>query len=147
MSPRPWACRGSARVVGWAPFEAEGDDGLADRSSRSHTMPTRTTEEIERKVLAARAEHLEVLHWLGPELGFPVRIVSRILRRQDVPRLCQCDPLTGEVIRSSKTTAVRYEREQPREAGPHGRQEDRPDPRRWRAASPRPRDGLNLATQ
>jgi transposase InsO family protein len=41
--------------------------------------------------------------------------VSRILRRHDVPRLAVCDPMTGEVIRASKTTAVRYERERPGE--------------------------------
>ena len=32
-----------------------------------------------------------------------------------MPRLCELDPLTGEVIRSSKTTAVRYERDRPGE--------------------------------
>jgi transposase InsO family protein len=32
-----------------------------------------------------------------------------------MPRLCECDPLTGEVIRASKTTAVRYERDRPGE--------------------------------
>ena len=43
----------------------------------------------------------------------PARTVSRILRRHDVARLCTTDPLTGEVIRSSKATASRYERERP----------------------------------
>jgi transposase InsO family protein len=41
--------------------------------------------------------------------------VSRILRRHGVPRLAVCDPMTGEVIRASKTTAVRYERARPGE--------------------------------
>ena len=45
----------------------------------------------------------------------PARTVSRILRRHDVPYLRECDPMTGEVIRSSKQTAVRYERERPGE--------------------------------
>jgi hypothetical protein len=53
--------------------------------------------------------------WIGPELGMPARTVSRILRRHGVPYLRECDPLTGEVIRASKTTAVRYERERPGE--------------------------------
>jgi hypothetical protein len=39
--------------------------------------------------------------------------VSRILRRHHLPRLAECDPLTGEVIRASKATAVRYERDHP----------------------------------
>ena len=98
-----------------ARFDAEGDAGLEDRSSRPHTMPTRTSDEIERKVLDTRATHRKGQDWLGPELGLPARTVSRILRRHDVPRLCECDPLTGDVIRASKTTAVRYERERPGE--------------------------------
>jgi transposase InsO family protein len=51
--------------------------------------------------------------WIGPELGIAPRTVSAILRRHRVPYLRECDPLTGEVIRSSKTTAVRYERDTP----------------------------------
>lgn len=45
----------------------------------------------------------------------PARTVSRILRRHGVPYLHECDPITGEVIRSSKRTAVRYERDRPGE--------------------------------
>jgi transposase InsO family protein len=53
--------------------------------------------------------------WLGPELGLPPRTVARILRRHYVPYLRECDPITGEVIRASKATAVRYERARPGE--------------------------------
>jgi len=66
-------------------------------------------------VVAARREHRRGQDWIGPELGVPARTVSRILRRHDLPYLRDCDPLTGEVIRSSKTTAVRYERDRPGE--------------------------------
>ena len=66
-------------------------------------------------MLAARVEHRRGQDWLGPELGVPPRTVSRILRRHDVPRLAVCDPMTGEIIRASKTTAVRYERARPGE--------------------------------
>ena len=45
----------------------------------------------------------------------PARTVSRILVRHHVPPLSALDPLTGEVIRSSKSTAVRYERSRPGE--------------------------------
>jgi transposase InsO family protein len=41
--------------------------------------------------------------------------VSRILRRRALPYLRELDPLTGEQIRSSKATAVRYERDRPGE--------------------------------
>jgi len=98
-----------------ARFDAEGIAGLEDRSSRPHSMPTKTLPEVEARVVAARAEHRRGQDWLGPELGIPPRTVSRILRRHKVPHLAVCDPMTGEVIRSSKTTAVRYERSRPGE--------------------------------
>jgi transposase InsO family protein len=98
-----------------ARFDEEGEAGLADRSSRPKRTPTRTTPELEAAVLAARAEHRRGQDWLGPELGVPARTVSRILRRHGVARLAVCDPMTGEVIRASKTTAVRYERSRPGE--------------------------------
>ncbi len=96
-------------------WDAEGDAGLIDRSSRPHRTPTRTCAEVEAQVLAARLEHRRGQDWIGPELGIPARTVSRILRRHQVPRLVECDPLTGEIIRASKTTAVRYERDRPGE--------------------------------
>lgn len=62
-------------------------------------------------MLDARREHRCGQDWLAAETGVPARTVSRMLRRHDMPRLCECDPLTGDVIRAPKTTAVRYERE------------------------------------
>lgn len=98
-----------------ARFDTEGEAGLWDRSSRPYRMPTRTSPEVEAMVLAARAEHRRGQDWLGPELGIPPRTVSAILRRHGVSRLSVLDPMTGEVIRASKTTAVRYERDRPGE--------------------------------
>jgi len=98
-----------------ARFDAEGDAGLRDRSSRPHSMPTRTAPEIEARVLDARREHRRGPDWLGAELGVPARTVSRILCRHGVPRLAACDPMTGQVIRASKTTARTYERDRPGE--------------------------------
>ena len=96
-------------------YDAEGEAGLVTRSSRPHTMPTKTSDEVEQKVVTARAEHRDGPDVLGPKVGVPARTVSRILRRHEVPYLRDCDPITGEVIRSSKATAVRYERERPGE--------------------------------
>ena len=96
-------------------YAAEGEAGLLTRSSRPRTMPTRTPEQVEQKVLAARAEHREGPDVLGPRVGVAARTVSRILRRHRAPYLRDCDPMTGEVIRSSKATAVRYERQRPGE--------------------------------
>ena len=96
-------------------FAAEGEPGLATRSSRPHSTPTRTSEEVERKVLATRAVQRSGPDVLGPQVGVAPRTVSRILRRHGVPYLRECDPITGEVIRASKHTAVRYERDRPGE--------------------------------
>ena len=96
-------------------YAAEGEPGLLTRSSRPHTTPTKTSEEVEQRVLTARIEHREGPDVLGPKVGVPARTVSRILRRHHVPYLRECDPMTGDIIRSSKQTAVRYERERPGE--------------------------------
>lgn len=98
-----------------ARFDTEGDAGLEDRSSRPHRSPTRTSPKIEQAVVAARTRYRRGPDWLGPELGIPARTVTRILRRHGVARLAECDPLTGLVIRASKTTALRYERDRPGE--------------------------------
>ncbi|MBM7789597.1 transposase [Tenggerimyces flavus] len=96
-----------------ARFLAEGEAGLVDRSSRPHHSPRQTPVEVETTVVAARRELRRGQDWLGPELGVPARTVSRILRRHQLPYLRECDPLTGEVIRASKTTTIRYERDRP----------------------------------
>jgi transposase InsO family protein len=53
--------------------------------------------------------------WIADELGISARTVSAVLRRHNLPYLRECDPLTGQVVRASKTTAVRYERTRPGE--------------------------------
>lgn len=98
-----------------ARYRAEGEAGLQDRSSRPHTSPRRTSIQIEDAVVALREAERRGQDWLGAELGVPARTVARILRRRRLPYLCQVDPLTGQVIRSSKATAVRYERDRPGE--------------------------------
>jgi len=94
-------------------FREAGEAGLADRSSRPRRSPRRTPLEVEQRVVQLRRAERRGQDWLGPELGIPARTVGAILRRHQVPLLCQCDPLTGEVIRASKVTALRYERPAP----------------------------------
>ncbi len=96
-----------------ARFRAQGEAGLGDRSSRPRRCPRRTPIEVEQRVLQLRLKERRGQDWIGPELGLPARTVSTILRRHRVPYLRECDPLTGEVIRASKTTAVRYEHDHP----------------------------------
>lgn len=100
-----------------ARFDEEGPAGLNDRSSRPNDMPTRTDDAVEAAVVAARLEHRRGQDWISAELGVAPRTVSRILRRHNLPKLCECDPITGVVIRASKSTAVRYERQTPGELG------------------------------
>jgi len=96
-------------------YREEGEAGLHDRSSRPHHCASQTPVEVEEAIVAKRRQERRGQDWLGPELGVPARTVSRVLRRHGVPYLRECDPLTGEVIRASKTTAVRYERDRPGE--------------------------------
>ena len=96
-------------------YATEGDAGLQDRSSRPHTSPTRTPVEVEDRIVELRTRERRGPDWLGAELGVPARTVSRVLARRGQPRLCALDPMTGEVIRSSKITATRYERSRPGE--------------------------------
>jgi transposase InsO family protein len=96
-------------------YETEGEAGLADRSSRPRTSPTRTPREVEDRIIELRSRERRGPDWLGAELGVPARTVSRVLVRRGQPRLCALDPMTGAVIRSSKQTATRYERSRPGE--------------------------------
>ncbi len=96
-------------------YAGEGEPGLRDRTSRPHTSPRRTSSELEARIVTLRQRERCGPDWLGCELGVPTRTVSRVLARHQVPRLAALDPITGQVIRASKTTAVRYERDRPGE--------------------------------
>jgi transposase InsO family protein len=96
-------------------FRDEGPAGLVDRSSRPHRCPTRTVAEVEQVVVLARRAHRRGPAWLAEQTGVPARTVSRILARHRVPHLADCDPLTGQQIRATRATTVRYERERPGE--------------------------------
>ena len=87
-------------------FDQEGLAGLEDRSSRPHRSPGATDAKLGRTRPAPPAQAQRC----GPAglarlTGVPERTVTRILRRHGVPRLPECDPMTGEVIRASRSTA------------------------------------------
>lgn len=92
-------------------FRAAGPPGLLDRSSRPRSSPSRTSPEREAQVLAARTELRSGPLRIAAVTGVPARTVSRILNRHQIPPLAWCDPLTGQLIRASRATANRYERE------------------------------------
>jgi transposase InsO family protein len=98
-----------------ARYRLGGREALADRSSRPRRSPTKTPVEVEQRLVELRRAERRGQDWLGPELGVPARTVSRVLRRHQLPYLRDCDPLTGQPIRSSKATAARYERDRPGE--------------------------------
>jgi transposase InsO family protein len=104
---RPCAYKWVAR------FDADGVAGLADRSSRPRTSPTRTPARIEQRVLKARRELRCDAVGLAHHTGVPASTCGRILRRHRVPRLADCDPLTGVPIRSSRASGRRYEHARP----------------------------------
>lgn len=92
-----------------ARYDREGDPGLRDRSSRPHHSPTRHDPGTEARVLDARREQRCGPAGLALTTGVPARSVSRILSRHGVPRLGECDPITGERIRAIRASTRRYE--------------------------------------
>jgi hypothetical protein len=58
--------------------------------------------------MAARRKHRRGSDWLTADLGVSARTVLRILHRTQLPYPADCDPLTGQLIRSSQQTACRY---------------------------------------
>jgi transposase InsO family protein len=100
-------------VYKWiARFAAQGPAGLADRSSRPVSSPSRVSLAMELKVLAARIElHVGPVQ-LAAELGLPASTIGAVLRRWAVPHLADLDRLSGELIRS-RATEVRYEHPRP----------------------------------
>ncbi len=117
----------SRKCVGtwFARHAAEGEArlGLHDRSSRPHRMPTHTPDAFEDQIVTLRRAQRCGPEVIGAELGVAARTVSRVLRRRDVFYLRDCDPMTGELIRASKTTAMRYETTPGRVADLHGQPE------------------------
>ncbi len=96
-------------------WRVEGEAGLVDRSSRPRHSPARTATAVEQAIIDDRVEHRRGPAWLAPRHGVCPRTASRVLARHGQPRLALLDPITGELIRSSRATAVRYERDEPGE--------------------------------
>lgn len=111
-----WAAAHAAAMAGvsrataykWlARWRAEGVAGLHDRSSRPHTMPSRTSPAREAALLELRRSWRRGPHLLGGRLGMPPSTVHAVLARHGLSRLSRMDRVTGDVIR--------YERDHPGE--------------------------------
>jgi transposase InsO family protein len=96
-------------------YRAEGEAGLHERNSRPRSCPQRTPACLERRVEAARRLLRTGRDGVAVVTGVPARTVSRILTRRGLPHLADCDPISGLPIRASRTTTLRYERDQPGE--------------------------------
>ena len=86
-------------------FAAEGTGGLADRSSRPHSSPTRLDAATEAEIARLRRERLS-----GPAIArqarVPLATVGVVLRRLGLSRRDALDP---------KPPVIRYEKERPGE--------------------------------
>ena len=92
----------------WRRWLAEGDAGLADRSSRPRRSPTRTPAKIEERVCRMRRSKRWGPERISMQTGVPSSTVHKILVRHGLSRLAWIDRPTGRVIR-------RYERDRPGE--------------------------------
>lgn len=97
----------TARTVGkWIErFEAEGVEGLRDRSSRPHSSPSQATPAVCAAVEALRRQR-HTGEQIAAEVGVSAATVSRILKRLGLNRLSALEP--AEPVR-------RYERAAPGE--------------------------------
>jgi len=97
-------------------FREQGAPGLADRSSRPRTSPTRTAHEVELRIVAARIHEHAGPRVLAGLLGLPASTIGAVIWRWELPRLADLDRITGEIVRSSgRASDVRYERRRPGE--------------------------------
>lgn len=94
----------------YARWQAEGEAGLEDRSSRPYRSPNQTDPDVEVRVVALRREHkvgpAQLVGLLAEEgLQLPASTIYRILVRHGISRLRDLD-VTGEDLREP---VVRYE--------------------------------------
>ena len=105
---RGWSCATAARMFMVAPrtarkwadrYRAEGRAGMADRSSRPRTSPTRTTPAVVRRIVALRWRHRLGPVQIAGRLGMPASTVHAVLVRCRINRLSRIDRVTGEPLR------------------------------------------------
>jgi transposase InsO family protein len=104
------AMAGVSRQTAWKwlhRFEAEGERGLEDRTSRPHRMPRSLPRDRVEAILAARHEHRFGPHRLAPIVGVPRSTIGDVLSRHGLSRLADQDGPTG--------VPIRYVRERPGE--------------------------------
>jgi transposase InsO family protein len=84
----------------WADrYRAEGEAGMADRSSRPHASPAKTTPRVVRRIVALRWRHRLGPVQIAGRLGMPASTVHAVLVRCRINRLGSIDRATGEPLR------------------------------------------------
>ncbi len=94
-------------------YLAEGLAGLTDRSSRPHTMPRATSPATVARIVTLRLAMQAGPIRLAAALGLVPSTVGAVIRREGLALLADVDRVTGEVIRSSRRSNVRYEHREP----------------------------------
>jgi transposase len=91
----------------WADrYRAEGAAGMADRNSRPHRSPTRTSPERVREIVRLRWRRRLGPVQIAGRTGIPASTVHAVLVRNRLNRLSRIDRVTGEPLR-------RYEHDHP----------------------------------
>lgn len=93
-------------------FEAEAA-GLADRCSRPHSSPRRTSPKLVAKIVKARVDHFAGPIALAGLLGLPASTIGAVLRREGLPLLSELDRVTGQIIKGRRFSDLRYEHRDP----------------------------------
>jgi transposase InsO family protein len=84
----------------WAQrYRAEGQAGMADRSSRPHTSPAKTSPALVRRIVTLRWRHRLGPVQIAGRLGVPASTVHAVLVRCRINRLGSIDRVTGEPLR------------------------------------------------
>jgi len=83
----------------WNRWQAEGDAGLEDRSSRPRRCAHQTKASLERKIVKLRQRRKLGPDRIAPIVGVPASTVHRVLVRHGLNRLAWMDRPTGTVIR------------------------------------------------
>jgi len=86
-------------------YREQGEDGMADRSSRPHHSPNQTPTRTERRIIKVRV----IRRW-GPAriaylLGLQPSTVHRVLTRYGIAKLRWLDRATGRVVRRMESAA------------------------------------------
>jgi transposase InsO family protein len=84
----------------WADrYRAEGVAGMADRSSRPHSSPTKTPPRLVRRIVRLRWRHRLGPVQIAGRLGMQPSTVHAVLVRCRINRLSHIDRVTGEPLR------------------------------------------------